>query len=88
MVDSPSSLPSGTVTFLMTDIEGSSLLYEQDELAARLTVARHNELLTAGIERRDGAVIRPRSELIGRQASHARGHGSGSPCAVRSVTRL
>ena len=46
----------------MTDIEGSSLLYEQDELAARLTVARHNELMTGGIERRDGAVIRPRAE--------------------------
>ncbi|HZO31940.1 MAG TPA: tetratricopeptide repeat protein [Chloroflexota bacterium] len=50
------------MTFLMTDIEGSSLLYEQDELAARLTVARHNELMTGGIERRDGAVIRPRAE--------------------------
>jgi predicted ATPase/class 3 adenylate cyclase len=66
MVDSPArsrpSLPSGTVTFLMTDIEGSSLLYEQDELAARQTVARHNQLLSAGIEARDGAVIRPRAE--------------------------
>src|SRR5262245_43081453 len=66
MVDSPSSsmsrLPSGTVTFLMTDIEGSSLLYERDEVAARLTVARHNVLLTAGIEGRGGDVIRPRAE--------------------------
>ena len=59
---SSSSLPSGTVTFLMTDIEGSSLLYERDEEGARLTVARHNELLTAGIEGRGGAVIRPRAE--------------------------
>src|SRR5215213_5880674 len=66
MADPPvrpeSGLPSGTVTFLMTDIEGSSLLYEHDEAGARRAVARHNVLLTEGIEGRGGAVIRPRNE--------------------------
>ncbi len=66
MVDRPAgsaaSLPSGTVTFLMTDIVGSSLLYEHDEVGARRAVERHNVLLTEGIEGRGGAVIRPRNE--------------------------
>jgi class 3 adenylate cyclase len=66
MVDRPAgstaSLPSGTVTFLMTDIVGSSLLYERDETGARRAVARHHTLLSEGIHRRGGAVIRPRNE--------------------------
>ena len=38
-------LPSGTVTFLFTDIEGSTALWEQDQAAMRLAVDRHLELL-------------------------------------------
>ena len=42
-------LPTGTVTFLLTDIEGSTKLWEAgaDEMAA--SVARHYELLEAAI---------------------------------------
>ena len=44
-----SELPTGTVTFLLTDIEGSTKLWEAgaDETAA--SVARHYELLDAAI---------------------------------------
>ena len=38
-------LPSGTVTFLFTDIEGSTRLWEQDPLAMRSVVERHFSLL-------------------------------------------
>src|SRR5215203_1930583 len=44
-----SDLPSGTVTFLFTDIEGSTALWEQDQAAMRLAVDRHLELLDAAI---------------------------------------
>jgi predicted ATPase/class 3 adenylate cyclase len=47
-------LPSGTVTFLFTDIEGSTALWEQDQVAMRLAVNRHLELLDAAITAHDG----------------------------------
>ena len=34
-------LPSGTVTFLFTDIEGSTALWERDQQAMIAVVARH-----------------------------------------------
>jgi predicted ATPase/class 3 adenylate cyclase len=37
--------PSGTVTFLFTDIEGSTRLWQEDELSMRQAVARHDQLL-------------------------------------------
>jgi predicted ATPase/class 3 adenylate cyclase len=47
-------LPSGTVTFLFTDIEGSTALWEQDQAAMRSAVDRHLELLDAAITAHDG----------------------------------
>ena len=36
-------LPRGTVTFLFTDIEGSTALWEHDPAGIRAAVARHFE---------------------------------------------
>jgi len=55
-------LPSGQVTFLLTDIEGSTALWERFPEAMRLTVARHDVLLTEQIERRGGVVVRSQGE--------------------------
>ena len=51
------SLPSGTVTFLFTDIEGSTKLAQEhpDEMPALL--ARHNEILSQAIEANNGYVF-------------------------------
>ena len=38
------SLPTGTVTFLFTDIEGSTRLWEQHPEAMRAALARHDAL--------------------------------------------
>ena len=43
-----SELPSGTVTFLFTDIEGSTRLWEEHPDAMRDALARHDELLRDG----------------------------------------
>jgi class 3 adenylate cyclase len=37
--------PSGTVTFLFTDIEGSTKLWERDATAMRSALVRHDEIL-------------------------------------------
>src|SRR3954463_9486470 len=55
-------LPTGTVTFLFTDIEGSTRLWEQYPEAMSVALARHDALLIAGIQRHGGAVVKSRGE--------------------------
>ena|SRR3712207_2631582 len=43
-------LPSGTVTFLFTDIEGSTKLWERYATAMRSALVRHDEILHSAIE--------------------------------------
>jgi class 3 adenylate cyclase len=35
------AVPSGTVTFLFTDLEGSTRLWQEDEVSMREAAARH-----------------------------------------------
>ena len=51
-------LPTGTVTFLFTDIEGSTRLWEGHRDAMRLALARHDALLRAAIESNRGVVFK------------------------------
>ena len=47
-------LPSGTVIFLFTDIEGSTERWEQDRTAMADAVERHLALLRQAVETHDG----------------------------------
>jgi len=47
-----------TVTFLFTDIEGSTSLWEQESEAMRIALQRHNVLLAAAIQRHQGYVFK------------------------------
>ena len=51
------SLPSGTVTFLFTDIEGSTKLWRDHEKAMERAQARHHEILRAAIESNSGYIF-------------------------------
>jgi class 3 adenylate cyclase len=42
-------LPGGTITFLFTDIEGSTCLWEEHPDAMRRALARHNDLVECAI---------------------------------------
>jgi predicted ATPase/class 3 adenylate cyclase len=53
-----STPPTGTVTFLFTDIEGSTKLWETDSESMSEALARHDELLRSAIEARDGYVFK------------------------------
>jgi class 3 adenylate cyclase len=46
--------PSGTVTFLFTDIEGSTRLWESAPDAMCLALARHDEIRRGSVEERGG----------------------------------
>jgi predicted ATPase/class 3 adenylate cyclase len=50
-------LPTGTVTFLFTDLEGSTRLWEEDREAMAAAVARHDALLEDAIGRHGGVVF-------------------------------
>ena len=52
------SPPTGTVTFLFTDIEGSTKMWEQDSLAMQVALARHDEMLSGAIEEHGGYVFK------------------------------
>ncbi len=51
-------LPVGTVTFLFTDIEGSTRRWEQDPDAMRVALARHDGLLREAITAAGGHVFK------------------------------
>jgi hypothetical protein len=55
-------LPAGTVTFLLTDIEGSTRLWETVPDAMEVALERHNRLLTGVIEDHGGVVVTSRGE--------------------------
>jgi class 3 adenylate cyclase len=51
-------LPSGTVTFLFTDIEGSTARWEGAPDAMRVALARHDALIRAAIVEHHGHVVK------------------------------
>jgi len=54
--------PTGTLTFLLTDIEGSTALWERDPETMRSALARHDEIIEGTVEDHHGLVVRPRGE--------------------------
>jgi predicted ATPase/class 3 adenylate cyclase len=56
--DSMNHLPTGTVTFLFTDIEGSTQLAEQYPEAMPGLLARHHDILREAIQAHNGYILR------------------------------
>ena len=52
------NLPTGTVTFLFTDIEGSTQLWEQHPEAMKAALAKHDAILKGAIEANHGQIIK------------------------------
>jgi predicted ATPase/class 3 adenylate cyclase len=51
-------LPTGTVTFLFTDLAGSTRLWEEHPEAMRDALARHDEIVRSAIESRGGQIVK------------------------------
>jgi class 3 adenylate cyclase len=53
----PQRLPSGTVIFLFTDIEGSTRLWQEQPSAMTIAHMRHDEILREAIESNQGFIL-------------------------------
>src|SRR5262245_50073588 len=77
-------LPAGTVTFLFSDVEGSTRLWAQHPEAMARACARHDELIETLVAHNAGAVVRPRGEGDSRFAVFARASDAvAAACAVQ-----
>jgi predicted ATPase/class 3 adenylate cyclase len=52
------TFPAGTVTFLFTDVERSTSLWERDAITARAVIDRHFAILRGAIERNGGVLFK------------------------------
>lgn len=75
-----STFPSGTVTFLFTDIEDSTKLWEQHPQEMLVAHARHNQILREAIEFHNGYIF----QVIG-DAFCAAFHTAGD--AIRAAVK-
>jgi class 3 adenylate cyclase len=58
----PPGLPEGIVTFLLTDIEGSTPLWERHRAAMGTALARHEALVAGAVAAHAGLLIKSRGE--------------------------
>src|ERR687884_638382 len=56
------AFPTGTVTFLFTDVEGSTKLWERHPDQMRVALSEHDALIEFLTEQYGGQVVRPRGE--------------------------
>ena len=57
-----STLPTGVVTLLLSDIEGSTSLWERDPAAMAEALVRHDELMTEHVEAHGGRLLKSMGE--------------------------
>src|SRR3954447_18833913 len=79
MMDFVDGGPRGAVTFLFTDLEGSTGLWEADAASMDAALRLHDELLVSTMERRGGRVFSRAGD------SFAAAFGSPSDAVVAAV---
>ena len=60
----PAELPTGTVTFLFTDLEVSTRLWDLEPDAMQAALARHDEILREGVAAHGGHVVKGRGDGV------------------------
>jgi predicted ATPase/Flp pilus assembly protein TadD len=79
-------IPTGTVTFLFTDIEGSTQRWERDSNAMRTALARHNALVQSAIEAHGGYVFKTVGDAFCSAFSIARDALAAAADATRALS--
>jgi class 3 adenylate cyclase len=84
--ESDASLPSGTITFLFTDVESSTQLWERHPDTMRQALVRHDALVETCVARFEGIVVRPRGEGDSRFAVFTRATDAvAAACALQQA---
>jgi predicted ATPase/class 3 adenylate cyclase len=78
-------LPTGTLTFLLTDIEGSTELWQRDEAAMSDALAAHDSVLQALVDAHGGHVIKHTGDGICAVFTSARAAASAALEAQRQL---
>ena len=65
MSDAPTALPSGMLTVMFTDVEGSTSRWEHAPEAMRVAMATHDEVLTRTIADHGGAIFKHTGDGMG-----------------------
>ena len=79
-------LPEGTVTFLFTDLEGSTRLWEAHPQEMRDALARHNTIVRAAVESHNGVVFSTMGDGMAAVFDSARDAVSGVLLAQLELT--
>src|SRR3984885_1744611 len=80
-----SALPSGTVTLLFTDVEGSTRLWDAERDAMAAALRRHDEILRDAIEQVGGYVFKTARDSFCAAFSAARAGLDAALAAQRSL---
>jgi len=81
-----SDLPTGTVTFLFTDLEGSTRLWEQHPEEMKAALARHDEILRDTVESNGGHIVKTTGDGVHAVFAAAVEAASAALQAQRSLT--
>src|SRR5215211_2426022 len=79
-------LPSGTVTFLFSDIEGSTRLWEERPDAMRECLARHDDMLRTAITAHGGVIVKTTGDGVHAAFPTAAGGVAAAIDAQRAIT--
>ncbi len=93
------ALPSGTVTFLFTDLEGSTRLWEEQPEAMKAALARHDAILRETIAEHHGHVVKTTGDgfhavfaraddAVSAAIATQRALGNGTDAAVQLIVRM
>jgi class 3 adenylate cyclase len=85
-VQKPAQIPTGTVTLLFTDIEGSTRMWEAEPEAMTLALRRHDEILRAAIEQTGGYVFKTVGDAFCAAFSTAEAGLAAALAAQRALT--
>jgi len=78
------NLPQGTLTFLLSDVESSTRLWEQYQDAMAAALGRHDEIIEHLVADHHGVLVRPRGEGDSRFAVFSDAtHAVHAACAIQ-----
>ena len=81
-------LPTGTVTFLFTDIEGSTKLWEKYPETMKSALAKHDAILKEAVEANHGQIIKTTGDGVHAVFATAIDAVNASIDAQRTVSRF